>query len=86
MHQRILSRYEGTMLTHFDGKTVIPLDAESANYREWLVTCGNERYCIVDECGTWTLMHWREDRRQAWADCLQTVESFLQQHALILAQ
>ena len=85
MQYLILTRDEGAALRTFEGKTVIPLDAASANYREWLVTIGPERYCIIEDDGAWTLMHFRDDRRQSWEDCLQTVDWFLQTHRLILA-
>ena len=85
MPHLILTRDEGEALRTFEGKTVIPLDTASATSREWLVTLGTDRYCLIEEGGAWTLMHFRDDRRQSWEDCLQTVDWFLQTHRLILA-
>jgi hypothetical protein len=68
-----------------EGTQVVPLDNESAGYREWLVSIGGDDYCIVEDAGTWTLMQFQSDRRQRWEDVPQTVEAFLSAHSLILA-
>jgi hypothetical protein len=88
MDQLILTTDEGQALRMFEGKTVVPLDAESANYREWLVTVGQTQYCIVCEvCDgeTWSLLYYVPES-DVWCDAPGDVETFLISHRLILAQ
>ena len=87
MDALILTRDEGAALSCFEGKRVVPLDHESANYREWLVTIGDTHYCIVCEvCDgeTWTVMSY-DPRTDLWGDAPDDVDTFLTQHRLILA-
>jgi len=49
MHQAIRTTEEGQALRTFEGTTIVPLDAESANYREWLVTIGGTQYCVIQD-------------------------------------
>jgi hypothetical protein len=85
MHQLILTTEEGDALRTFDGKTVVPLDAESANDREWLVTTpGGTQYGIVDDNDTWTRMRYARGTEQ-WVETSIDVDTFLSSHRLILA-
>jgi hypothetical protein len=85
MHQLILTTEEGEALRTFEGKRVIPLDAESANYREWLVTIGGTtQFCIIDDHDTWTLLRYARGTEQ-WVDTSIDVDTFLTSHRLILA-
>jgi hypothetical protein len=87
MHQLILTTEEGEALRMFEGKTVVPLDAESANYREWLVTVNHIEYCITCETcdgDMWALMYYVPDIAQ-WVDAPGDVDTFLISHRLILA-
>jgi hypothetical protein len=79
----ILTRDEGEALQMFAGKKVIQLDAESANYREWLVRIGWTLFCIVDDNDTWTLLRQGEDK--TWLDTEQDVQGFLEDFKLMLS-
>jgi len=85
MHQVILTTDEGAALRMFEGKRVIQLDAESANYREWLVTIGGmTQFCIIQDGDEWTLMRYARGTEQ-WVETTIPVETFLTSHRLILA-
>jgi hypothetical protein len=85
MHQLILTTEEGEALRTFEGKTVIPLDSESANYREWLVTIGGvTQFCLIQDQEEWTLMRYARGTEQ-WVETNVDVDTFLTSHRLILA-
>jgi hypothetical protein len=85
MNQLILTTAEGEALRVFEGKTVVPLDAESANYREWLVTIGGAvQFCIIQDQEAWTLLRYARGTEQ-WVETSLDVDTFLTNHRLILA-
>jgi hypothetical protein len=85
MNQLILTTDEGQALRTFEGKTVVPLDAESANYREWLVTIGGvTQFCIIQDQDEWSLMRYARGTEQ-WVETRIDVDTFLSSHRLILA-
>jgi hypothetical protein len=84
MYQLILTTDEGQALRLFEGKRVVPLDAESANYREWLVTIGAVQFCLTCDHDTWTLLRYARGTEQ-WVDTRLDVDTFLTSHRLILA-
>jgi hypothetical protein len=84
MHQPMLPRDDDTQHMTFEGKSVVLLHSESGTYREWEVTIARERYCIVDEDGTWTLLRYDPVTRQ-WLERSQSVDTFLILYRLILA-
>jgi len=85
MHQLILTTDEGEALMTFEGKRVIRLDSESANYREWLVTIGGTtQFCIIQAQEEWTLMRYARGTEQ-WVETSIDVDTFLTSHRLILA-
>jgi len=84
MPQTILPRDDVNQPLTFEGQTVVLLDNESGNYREWLVVIARIRYTIVNEGDTWTLMYFVPDIN-AWCDARGDVDAFLTTHKLILA-
>jgi len=84
MHQAIRTTEEGQALRTFEGTTIVPLDAESANYREWLVTIGGTQYCVIQDQDEWTLMRYARGTEQ-WVETSVDVDTFLSSHRLILA-
>lgn len=84
MHQLIAPGNAGQAMRMFEGTTVLPLDAESANYREWLVTIGGTQYCIIHDQDEWVLMRYDSDPEQ-WIETTVDVDTFLASYRLILA-
>lgn len=85
MNQLILTAEEGAQLYSFEGKHVVPVYAESANYREWDVSVNHTRYGIIQEGDVWTLMYFVPDIN-GWIDAPdQDVDTFLTTNKLILA-
>ena len=84
MQQPILTREQGEQWYSFEGKHVVPLASESANYREWTIGVFHHQYCIVQEGETWTLLIY-DPARQEWSDAPENVDAFLATHQLILA-
>ena len=67
--------------------TYVPLMNSSGGYREWEVVKNGERYCIVDEENTWTLLKLygllcNNDWRDIGYDT--DIDAFLEQHNLKL--
>ena len=59
----------------------VPVDTESAGYREWTCTIEGQQYCIVCEETQWTLMHYEGGH---WQETAASAESFLLTHNLLL--
>ena len=64
-------------------RTIVPLLSKSANYREWETRQDGERYTIVDDNDTWSLLRCLGD---VWIDAPPgwTVDTFLCRYQLVL--